>query len=205
LIVLNVYPKYYHPTFKYEAVNYVIKKTALKDLSGEIRKQQWRETWQMLKDNWTWLWGTGLSNYQARVEPYHQAGIFFNFDNDSQFRQKIVWWDDKYKAEHWQPVEIYMYPHNTVLNFWTELGLAGALLFTWIIVRFFILCVRLINRRVMGHELLVMGLMGAMAVIIVHGMVDVVYFKNDLAIMFWIMIALPGLVRLGDEIQPNKK
>jgi O-antigen ligase len=60
---------------------YAIKKITLRDLSGEIRKQQWRETWQMLKASpKKFIFGTGLANYQASIAPYHQEGIFYNFD-----------------------------------------------------------------------------------------------------------------------------
>jgi len=37
-------------------------------------------------------------------------------------------------------------------------------------------------------------LLSAMVVIVVHGLVDVPYFKNDLAVMFWALIALMSLV-----------
>jgi len=63
------------------AKDYAIKKITLKDLSGEIRKAQWRETLEMLKDG-RLITGAGLANYQKAVKPYHKEGIFFNKDND---------------------------------------------------------------------------------------------------------------------------
>jgi len=171
--------------------DYALKKITLKDLSGEIRKQQWRETWQMLK-NKKFFMGTGLNNYQTSILPYHQDGIFFDFDNDPEFRRHVVW-NEEYKKSHWQPVEIYLYPHNIFLNFWTELGLAGALLFVWIIAKFFV-----IGFKNLGQEkkYLPIGLIGAMVVTVVHGLVDVPYFKNDLAVMFWVLIALLSIINI---------
>jgi len=32
--------------------------------------------------------------------------------------------------------------------------------------------------------------------VIVHGMVDVPYFKNDLAVMFWVLIAMMSIINL---------
>ncbi|MCK4554266.1 hypothetical protein KAU19_04875, partial [Candidatus Parcubacteria bacterium] len=192
--------------------DYAIEKITLHDLSGEIRKQQWRETWQMLTGSPSiFIFGTGLANYQNAIVPYHQEGIFFNKDNDPDFRRKIVIFNDKYRAEHWQPVEVYLYPHNILLNFWTELGLAGMLLFVWIIGKYLYIGLKTIENRQSSIEnlcsknkYLVLGLVGAMAMIVVHGIVDVPYFKNDLAVMFWLLIAMLGLVNLKKLPQINK-
>lgn len=178
---------------------YATKRITLQDLSGEIRKQQWRETWQMVTVSSTkFIFGSGLANYQNAIKPYHQEGIFFNKENDPDFRRKIVIFDNQYKAKYWQPVEIYLYPHNIFLNFWTELGLVGMLLFIFVIGKYFIICLKIIKKYNLKIQTLdyynekyfVVGLMCSMIVIVVHGLVDVPYFKNDLAIMFWMLIAM---------------
>jgi O-antigen ligase len=181
---------------------YAIDKITLRDLSGEIRKQQWRETWQMLRDGRLIL-GSGLMNYSQAIKPYHQEGIFFNRDKDPEFHRHVVW-NEEYKKSHWQPVEIYLYPHNIVLNFWTELGILGVLLFIWIIFRYMIVGINIARRQTTDdrrQRFIVLGLMGAMIVIIIHGIVDVPYFKNDLAVIFWVLIGMLGLVRL--QIHPS--
>lgn len=206
VIILNIFPKHYYPNFNSSILNYTVSKMALKDLSGEIRKQQWRETWEMMKEDGRWLFGTGLINYPESVKPYHQEGIFYNFEGDPDFRRKIVHFDAKYKAEHWQPVEIYLYPHNIVLNFWTELGLTGVVLFMWLIVNFFVVGTKIMNKKDIGYWILDISLLGAMVVVIVHGLVDVPYFKNDLAVIFWVLFALMGLLRLShDSLARGKK
>lgn len=48
----------------------------------------------------------------------------------------------------------------------------------------------MLRQRVISYGLLVMGLLSAMVVIVVHGLVDVPYFKNDLAVMFWALVAM---------------
>jgi len=194
---LKIVPEYKYYNSSYSAVNYLTDKLLLKDFSGEVRKQQWRETFQMMSQDWRWLTGTGLSRYQVSVKPFHQEGIFFNKERDPDFRRKIVWFDEKYKSEHWQPVEIYMYSHNIILNFWTELGLAGALLFIWIIGKYFYIGFKNIrNSASFKDNLIVVGLIGAMLVIIIHGIVDVPYFKNDLSVMFWVLIAVMSMINL---------
>jgi len=211
----------------------VMEKATLSDLSGEIRKQQWRETWQMYRDNpEMFLLGTGLAGYQEAIKPYHQPGIFYNFERDPDFRRKIVIFDDKYRAEHWQPVEVYLYPHNIILNFWTELGLLGMLLFVWMVVKFYVMGMKVLSfrgaqatkesrftgdgaestrsprslpvaRDDKGEKLIVLGLMGVMAVMLVHGLVDVPYFKNDLAVLFWVIMAMMGASQLTQYATHN--
>lgn len=86
----------------------------------------------MLKDGRV-ITGAGLNNYQNSLKPYHQAGIFVKND-DPRWHHKTVW-DEEYRKQVWQPVEIYLYPHNIFLNFWSELGLFGALLFSFLMIK----------------------------------------------------------------------
>lgn len=175
--------------------DFAVKKITLRDLSGEIRKQQWRETREMLNEGRI-ISGAGLDNYQASVKPFHQEGIFFNHDDNERFRLDIVFGGPEKQAKYWQPVEIYMYPHNILLNFWTELGLAGMILFLLIVAKFFIIGFK-VKGQMSKVKGLALGLMSAMVVILVHGIVDVPYFKNDLAVMFWVLLALMGVLRLN--------
>jgi O-antigen ligase len=190
---------YFYPPAKEIAAE----KIALRDLSGEIRKQQWRETWTMLSDG-RLISGAGLSGYQAAVAPYHQEGIFFNKFNDPDFHKKTVF-DAEYRKLVWQPTEIYMYPHNIFLNFWSELGLAGLVLFIFIIGKYFVVFLnnqiqnskfKIQNSSIKNVRYLNIGLACAMVVIVVHGLVDVPYFKNDLSVMFWIFIFMASLINL---------
>jgi O-antigen ligase len=175
-----------------------IDKITLFDLSGQIRQQQWKETWQMLKPGNAWIWGAGLDNYQKKVKPYHQDGIFVE-NHDPDWYRKVVW-DDGYKKQVWQPTEIYKYPHNIFLNFWSELGLLGMLLFIWIIGKFSYMSV-MIWKDKNNQENRYYGLAGIafITVIVVHGLVDVPYFKNDLSVFFWIIIALIGIIYIENK------
>jgi len=180
--------------------NYLQSKLQFKDLSSEIRRQQWKETLQMLM-NGKIISGAGLDNYQNAVKPYHQAGLFFNSDNlsnfDAQLRSSAT-----LRAKYWQPVEIYMYPHNIFLNFWSELGLFGLLLFIWIIIKYLYIGLKLTiiySRENKPERYLIVGLLSAMIVIIIHGLVDVPYFKNDLAAMFFVYVALLGAFNLQEK------
>ncbi len=166
-------------------------KIRLADLSGQIRQSQWQETWQMLGDG-RWLTGAGLANYQATVEPYHHEGIWIKSA-------------DKKTKPSWQPLEIYLYPHNVFLNFWSELGLVGLIIFVWLWLK-----ATAINFFNFWHyrgrnklAWLSWGLLGAWLAALVHGLVDVPYFKNDLAVLFWLSLALT--IWLKWQLTDNKE
>lgn len=127
--------------------------------SGVVRLNMWAETWKMLKERP--LLGAGLAGYQTAVQPFH-----------------ILNW-----------AEIYLYPHNLFLNFWSETGLLGLIGFWWLIILFFAGA----TRRVAPAPL-VKCLAASMLIILIHGLVDVPYFKNDLAVMFWILVGMFGII-----------
>ncbi len=173
----------------------VYQKVTLQDLDGQIRKQLWRETWQMLNSSpVNFIFGAGLANYQQAIAPYHQSGIYIRND-DPEF-DKMVQISLEYQQKVWQPLEIYLYPHNLFLNFWSELGLVGMLLFIWIIAKFFMVGFQLIKQQVTRYELCVVSLLCAMIVLVIHGLVDAPYFKNDLAVLFWVLIGMLGVLNI---------
>ena len=76
-----------------------------------------------------------------------------------------------------EPLE---YPHNWVLNFWTEVGIFGLLGFLGVLWVYF--------KGLGGH--LALGFSAAMLYWLIHGLVDVPYFKNDLALEFFVLLGL---------------
>jgi hypothetical protein len=75
-------------------------------------------------------------------------------------------------------------------------------LFIWIVAKFFVVGLLSLNSQKLeigNWKFVVLGLMGAMTVIVVHGLVDVPYFKNDLAVLFWAIIAMMGYFYLNIE------
>ncbi|MFA6161555.1 MAG: O-antigen ligase family protein [Patescibacteria group bacterium] len=141
--------------------------------SSMVRTVIWQESIQIIKAHP--LLGTGLRSYQTAIAPYHTA----------------TW------------MEIFPHPHNIILMLWIETGLLGLLAFIWICVTW----VRVVQRTTHNvqrrpDENVVRGTwyddvrwlwLVPLIVILVHGMVDMPYFKNDLAIQFWILAALMSL------------
>jgi putative inorganic carbon (HCO3(-)) transporter len=117
--------------------------------SGKVRLVIWQETWAMLKDRP--LFGAGFGAYPTVIQPYHKATY----------------------------LEIFQFPHNALLNIWSETGLLGLLVVLWMAFTW----IRL------GKPPRMVSLAPLVA-IAVQGLVDVPYFKNDLAVMFWMLVWL---------------
>jgi len=89
-----------------------------------------------------------------------------------------------YHVNTW--MEIFLYPHNIVLTIWSELGLLGliaaGLLLAWF-------AKQLLARR----DSIAVMLASSMVIILIHGLVDVPYFKNDLAVIFWMLLVFASM------------
>ncbi|HOC96265.1 MAG TPA: O-antigen ligase family protein [bacterium] len=140
-------------------------KILLNDYSGKIRYQMWVETKNMLKDNF--LFGAGLNNYQNKIQPYKLNKNY----------------------------ETFLFPHNIFLNFWSELGFFGLIIFLIIFYIFFKKCYLLKDK----NKTLSIAISASMFALIIHGLVDVPFFKNDLSLLFWTIISLIILLERIDD------
>ena len=157
-------------------------------LSGQLRLNIWQGTLAMIKTHP--FFGVGLRGYQ-KLAPQYQEPYY-----SPQTKQLVS-------------VETHPYPHNLFLAIWVELGILGLIVFLWILVKFFYQgfsnIIQTIQtyptrsfdrspRRMTGANTLnrffIIFILAAMMVILVHGSVDTPYFKNDLAVLFWLIIGL---------------
>jgi O-antigen ligase len=168
-----------------QSKQYFSEKLTLNDLSGQIRKQMWKETWMMLNDHRE-VFGAGLANYQKTIAPYHATGIYIR-NNDPDF-DKMVKISLEYQQKTWQPIEIYLYPHNIFLNLWSETGLFGLLVFILILIMLFW---RYRNVRNPDNKPIYLIFLAVW----IHGLVDAPYFKNDLSVLFWVFVAMAVFVQ----------
>ena len=102
------------------------------------------------------FFGAGLNAYRTVIIPYHK-----------------------------RPMEIFQYPHNEFLNFWSETGFMG--LIAYVAILFIISRYAFTYHQTGNMEMLAAA--AAFVVLVVHGFVDVPYFKNDLAVEFWFLTA----------------
>lgn len=136
-----------------------------REWSAKVRIVMWQETLLMLKDHK--IFGAGLGGYPFVIRVYHKSG-------------------------NW--MEVFQYPHNVFLNLWSETGLLGLGAFGWILVGWGL------GTMDRGREKKEMQTrlphvlrptsytLPIIIAILVHGLVDVPYFKNDLAVLFWLLI-----------------
>lgn len=82
-----------------------------------------------------------------------------------------------------EPLE---YPHNFVFNFWTEMGVLG--LFSFILLVFYYF--KISFKPAVNKSLPYAVFSAALVYSLIHGLVDVPYFKNDLSLEFWVIYAL---------------
>jgi len=88
------------------------------------------------------------------------------------------------------------HPHNLVLHFWLGLGLLGLAALLWLLAIFVRLAREQVQRGAderLGSRLdraLVVGALGSMTDFVVHGLVDNSYFLPDMAIIFWLTLAV---------------
>lgn len=78
-------------------------------------------------------------------------------------------------------------PHNIFLAFLLQTGLIGFIGFIWLLVYFFKIGFKLLT---VHCSLFIVILTSIMIYILVHGLVDTWYWKNDLAVIFWTIVAL---------------
>lgn len=134
----------------------------LQDRSGQIRVHMWQETMRFLKDRP--IRGAGLASYSERIEPYHTR-------------------------VNGEGIEIFHHPHNIFLTMWVNLGVLGLIAFVWLVVSLFRIQFTVYHNKTIPS--LDYFLLAMLFTILVTGLVDSPYIKNDWAIIFWM---IPGLL-----------
>lgn len=83
-------------------------------------------------------------------------------------------------------IEPLIYPHNIFLNFWSEIGLLGMASFTVL----YIFAIKKIFSYKKENLFFFATALAVFLVVAIHGMVDVPYFKNDLAMLWWVLVSI---------------
>lgn len=157
------------------ARNYVIPLITFQDVSGDVRLAIWQGTLKLIKNHP--IFGAGLSGFQTLYAQYKEA----------------------------KHTEISLYPHNIFLNFWAETGILGLLAVLLLIFQYIRQGFNGIKKessklQITSYKI---ALLAVMVCILVYGLVDVPYFKNDLSILFWIWLSL--MTVLSNQKLINKK
>lgn len=107
-----------------------------------------------------WLTGIGAGNFQDYLKSMPIAGTSIS--------------DSLSYAIH---------PHNLYLALWLNFGLLGLLSFSAISVWVFSFLLK-------SKNLSSLFILGAFCAILIHGIFDTTYFKNDLAVMYWLITSI---------------
>jgi len=84
--------------------------------------------------------------------------------------------------------ESYPQPHNIFLAFLLQTGIVGFIGFIWLLIWF--LKTGFMNLASFNDARFILILISMMIYILVHGLVDTTYWKNDLSALFWTVTAL---------------
>ncbi len=131
--------------------------------SNNLRYEIWHTTVNQIIPNKPFT-GVGLGNYQNYFKTLTQGW--------PNFPEYIAPWA--------------VTPHNIFLTFWVNLGLLGLLGLVWLCV----LVGRWLRQPLTRLNPLDAGLIISFISLLVHGLVDAAYWKNDLAILFWLFVSL---------------
>jgi len=85
-----------------------------------------------------------------------------------------------------------LHPHNLYLAMWLNLGIVGLVSFIYIIAatvsRFFVGFKGVLDEKLFGTLKLRLILFAMLLIVLIHGLFDTPFFKNDLALLFWVII-----------------
>lgn len=90
-------------------------------------------------------------------------------------------------------IEIFQYPHTILFNLWSEVGLVGIFVFVWLVSKWVYGAYQ--ASPTCSHR---WEITAPLVALLIQGLVDVPYFKNDLAILFWVfafLVFAPALQR----------
>jgi O-antigen ligase len=137
--------------------------------SSSVRMEVYAVNFALLKDNW--LTGIGMGQYPA----YYNVNV-----------TEIL--------GHAPYEENMLHPHNLFVSFWLYLGMLGFVALVWLIVVAFkrtypVMKSFAYNDLEDGSKLRVMGFC-MLLVILIHGLFDTPFFKNDLALLFWLVMGV---------------
>lgn len=133
--------------------------------SFQSRLMIWKSALLILKDHA--FWGIGLGRFQE---------VYLSYQ-------------DKFPIPYleWAVPQ----PHNIFLAFWLQCGILGLIGFIWILVKFF----KQGFRSLTSGRWLPIILMAVMVYTLVHGIIDTTYWKNDLSVIFWLVVGLMTVKR----------
>ncbi|UCH12362.1 MAG: O-antigen ligase family protein [Candidatus Omnitrophota bacterium] len=112
---------------------------------------------------------------------------------------------DVFPAHITRAIEYTAHAHNCFLEFWTDLGIAGFLLFSFFLTYIlYIIGSRLRKEQEPQKKLLLAGLFCSITAFSIHNLVDFTIFVPAVSFYWWIIISL-GFVLISPGPSPEKR
>lgn len=128
--------------------------------SGQNRLTLWGYTWNYLNKNTNnFIFGAGLSQFNKKIQR---------------------------PVNDFKKIEPLIFPHNIILNFWSEIGLFGLIFFAGI----YAWTIKIVWKNYCQKKYFWTAMLMCLLIFLLHGLVDVPYFKNDLSFLWWIILAI---------------
>jgi hypothetical protein len=119
------------------------------------------------------IFGSGLAGFASAINPYRNGYA-----------------------------EQQIYPHNILLNFWSETGILGVVAFAWLMIQTFVSTLKGWLHGSPAWRPYQLGVLLFLVAVLAHGLVDVPFFKNDLSLQFWAFLGLAAAARRWDQALP---
>ncbi|MFC1600004.1 O-antigen ligase family protein [Patescibacteria group bacterium] len=130
--------------------------------SVATRLEIWQVGGHLIKENP--LFGIGLGMYQEN----------YNLRAEEILQRKPL-------------EETRLHSHNVFMETWLNAGLLGLVSFVWLIVLAYFQILKVKNKE---DKLMLYAGIAMLTYIVVHGLIDVTFWKNDLALIFWLIMGV---------------
>jgi len=117
-----------------------------------------------------WLLGMGLGSFQDKVATLSTGNLFFQANG----------------------LPYALHPHNLFLAIWLNLGLLGILIFLYLL---YIIISKLTHSLTLVSVLALSSLIA----VLIHGLFDTTYLKNDLSAIFWLIFAMSIILSQNEQ------
>ncbi len=147
--------------------------------SGAVRLLIWREALLLIQQH---PLGLGLDQFLYYHDPQYGRSLI---------DPSLLGTSEQFAA----------HPHNLLLDAWLRVGPLGVLALGWLVVRYLRTGLRALRGAAELSALVALGVLAALAAALVHGLVDNFYFVTDLALAFWLLLAVVERVESRVENQ----
>lgn len=147
--------------------------------------------WQMPSEKFQNIVSSQRSSLQSRLMIWQAAGLIIKDHplvgvGAGQFQEAYL----SYQKYFSQPFLEWAVPqpHNLFLAFLVQLGILGLVGFLLLLGWFFAVSWQVVKKT--SSPFVINTLLAIMIAILAHGLLDSTYWKNDLAVIFWAVVAL---------------